>query len=144
MSTNDPMTQERLHAIRKRLSDVGAPWEFAPTPDGDGGEVIRVGEQGGPIAWGINIDAAGLIAHAPQDLTDLLAEVERLRALTTVTDAMVERGSRAFYEYPTPGIDVSLRTDWDRLTKASPDVADNYRAHTRALLGAALDTGEGS
>lgn len=66
------------------------------------------------------------------------------RALTTVDDDMVERGARAFYEYPTPGVDASLRTDWDRLTKASPDVADNWRAHMRAVLDAALGTGEGS
>ena len=142
MSTNEPMTQERLEAIRARLADVGAIWKYAATPTGDG-EVITVGQEG-PIAWGIDIDSAALIAHAPQDLADLLAEVKRLRALTTVDKDMVERGARAFYEYPTPGLDASLRTDWDRLAAASPDVADNYRAHVRAVLGAALGTGEGS
>ena len=142
MSTNDPMTQERLDAIRGRLSDVGAIWKYAPTPTGDG-EVITVGQEGS-IAWGIDIDSAALIAHAPQDLADLLAEVERLRARLTVDEDMVKRGSRAFYEYPTPGIDASLRTDWDRLTKASPDVADSYCAHVRAVLDAALGTEEGA
>lgn len=144
MSTNEPMTQERLDAIRARLSDVGAPWEFAPTPNGDGGEVIRVGEQGGPIAWGIDIDAAGLIAHAPEDLADLLAEVERLRAQRTVTEDMMERAARTFYEYPMMKLDASLRTNWDRLTTISPDVADNHRTHAAAALTAALTPDESS
>ena len=90
---HEPMTQERLEAIRARLADVGAIWKYAATPTGDG-EVITVGQEG-PIAWGIDIDSAALIAHAPQDLADLLAEVKRLRALTTVDDAMVERGAFA-------------------------------------------------
>ena len=90
---HEPMTQERLDAIRARLADVGAIWKYAATPTGDG-EVITVGQEG-PIAWGIDIDSAALIAHAPQDLADLLAEVKRLRALTTVDDAMVERAARA-------------------------------------------------
>lgn len=104
MSTNDPMTQEQLDAIRERL-DCGTP--------------------------------------TTEDVSTLLAEVERLRARPTVDEDMVKRGSRAFYEYPTPGIDASLRTDWDRLTKASPDVADSYCAHVRAVLDAALGTGGG-
>lgn len=66
------------------------------------------------------------------------------RALTTVDDAMVERAARAFYEDPTPGVDASLRTDWDRLAKASPDVADKYRRSMTAALDAALGTVEGS
>lgn len=64
------------------------------------------------------------------------------RALTTVDDAMVERALRAFYECPTPGVDASLRTDWDRLVAASPDVADNYRRGMTAALDAALGTVE--
>lgn len=75
-------------------------------------------------------------------IVELLAEVKRLRALTTVTDDMAERAARVFYEYPTPGVDVSLRTDWDRLAKASPDVADKYRRSMTAALDAVLGTGE--
>lgn len=118
MSTNEPMTREQLDAIQKRAGEV---------------TTLR--------SASFN-DWQELALHLSECVDDLLAEVGRLRALTTVDEDMVERGSRAFYEYPTPGIDVSLRTDWDRLTKASPDVADNYRAHTRAVLNAALDTGE--
>lgn len=137
---HEPMTQERLEAIRARLADVGAIWKYAATPTGDG-EVITVGQEG-PIAWGIDIDSAALIAHAPQDLADLLAEVERLRALTTVDDDMVERAARAYFEDPIPSVDASLRPKWDPLVAAYPGVADNYRRHMRAALDAALGTGE--
>ena len=137
---HEPMTQERLEAIRARLADVGAIWKYAATPTGDG-EVITVGQEG-PIAWGIDIDSAALIAHAPQDLADLLAEVERLRALTTVDDDMVERAARAYFEDPIPSVDASLRPKWDPLVAAYPGVADNYRRHMRAALDVALGTGE--
>ena len=136
MSTNEPMTQERLDAIRARLSDVGAIWKYAPTPTGDG-EVITVGQEGS-IAWGIDIDSAALIAHAPQDLADLLAEVDRLRALTTVDDAMVERAARALYLRES---DWSSEAKWDRL----PEFArESWRKTARAALDAALGTGEGA
>lgn len=104
-----PMTQEELDTIQERVDDM---WET---------------------------DANFVAAYAREDVPALLAEVERLRARLTVDDAMVERAARAFYEDPTPGVDVSLCTDWDRLIKASPDVADKYRAAVRAALDAALD-----
>lgn len=93
MTEQTPMTQERLEAIRARLAGVGAIWKYAPTPAGDS-EVITVGQEG-PIAWGIDIDSAALIAHAPEDLTDLLAEVERLRERLTVDDEMIRRANEA-------------------------------------------------
>lgn len=68
MSTNDPMTQERLDAIRERVDDM---WET---------------------------DANFVAAYAREDVPALLAEVERLRARLTVDDAMVERGVRAHRE----------------------------------------------
>ena len=130
---HEPMTQERLEAIRARLADVGAIWKYAATPTGDG-EVITVGQEG-PIAWGIDIDSAALIAHAPQDLADLLAEVKRLRALTTVDDAMVERAARVSYG----------PVAWGRLLEAGDDPTSIaatqisvHRAMTRAVLDAAL------
>ena len=133
---HEPMTQERLEAIRARLADVGAIWKYAATPTGDG-EVITVGQEG-PIAWGIDIDSAALIAHAPQDLADLLAEVKRLRALTTVDDAMVERAARALY---LREISWSSEAKWDRL----PDpVKRMWRLKAEAVLDAAHGTGEGA
>lgn len=146
MSANEPMTQEQLDAIQEREAKATTgPWGVdGPAQCGpeDSLSVYPV-KGGGALAYMQPLwDDAQFIAHAREDIPALLAEVDRLRALTTVTNEMIERGARAFYEYPTPGLDASLRTDWDRLTKASPDVADNYRAHTRATLDAALGTGE--
>lgn len=131
---HEPMTQERLEAIRARLADVGAIWKYAATPTGDG-EVITVGQEG-PIAWGIDIDSAALIAHAPQDLADLLAEVKRLRALLTVDDAMVERAARVLY---LREIAWSSKAEWDHL----PDpVKKMWHLKAGAVLDAVHDTGE--
>ena len=149
MNTNEPITQERLDAIRARLSDVGAIWKYAPTPTGDG-EVITVGQEGS-IAWGIDIDSAALIAHAPEDLADLLAEVARLRHFeSTVSwrhgdttdgktrDAMVEKAARTLY---LREISWSSEAKWDRL----PDpVKRMWRLKAEAVLDAALGTGEGA
>lgn len=91
MSTNDPMTQGQLDAIRERL-DCGTP--------------------------------------TTADVSALLAEVERLRALTTVDDAMVERGKAAHHE---------AFNAWK--AKRSLEDADNRKsAAMRAALDAALST----
>ena len=68
MSTNDPMTQEQLDAIRERLSARGV----------KNGERDMRAEQ-------------SFAREAPQDITNLLAEVERLRARLTVDDEMEHR-----------------------------------------------------
>ena len=136
---HEPMTQERLEAIRARLADVGAIWKYAATPTGDG-EVITVGQEG-PIAWGIDIDSAALIAHAPQDLTDLLAEVKRLRALTTVDDAMVKRAKRAFGAAAAQVSSIPLGMSEHMFIDS---VGLQHQHAIRAALDAALGTGEGS
>lgn len=136
---HEPMTQERLDAIRARLSDVGAIWKYAATPTGDG-EVITVGQEG-PIAWGIDIDSAALIAHAPQDLADLLAEVERLRARLTVDDAMVERAKRAFGAAAAQVSSIPLGMSEDMFIDS---VGLQHQHAIRAVLDAALGTGEGA
>ena len=136
MSTT-PMTQERLDAIRARLSDVGAIWKYAPTPTGDG-EVITVGQEGS-IAWGIDIDSAALIAHAPEDLADLLAEVARLRALTTVDDAMVERAKRAFGAAAAQVSSIPLGMSEDMFIDS---VGLQHQHAIHAALDAAYNSGE--
>lgn len=91
-------------------------------------------------------------------LTD--AEAETLRALaresaTTVsnyaldaltpldTDDAIERGARALYERPTPALEPSQRTSWDRVVTLSPFyTAEAYRNHARAVLDAALGGGQ--
>lgn len=90
MSTNEPMTQEQLGAIRERVEvATDGPWAV----DSDDPSYIIHSERGGwdglVIAQVADQDGAlfpvehngALIAHAPQDLTDLLAEVRRLHAL---------------------------------------------------------------
>ena len=138
MTEQTSMTPERLEAIRARLADVGAIWKYAPTPTGDG-EVITVGQEG-PIAWGIDIDSAALIAHAPQDLADLLAEVKRLRALTTVDKAMVERAKRAFGAATAQVSSIPLGMSEDMFIDS---VGLQHQHAIRAVLDAALGTGEG-
>lgn len=145
MNTNNPMTREQLDAIRERVGAVGpiqparygtAPYEvydFTEYEDGD---------MGGYVTLGSPREAdAEFITHAYTDVPALLAEVERLRALTTVDDDMVGRAARAFYEYPTPGVDVSLTPGWDRLTATSPDIATAYHNRIRAALEAAHNPG---
>ena len=144
---HEPMTQERLEAIRARLADVGAIWKYAATPTGDG-EVITVGQEG-PIAWGIDIDSAALIAHAPQDLTDLLAEVERLRALLTVDEDMVERAAgtlfkQDFLERNPWADDARAQHSLDQVRVSTPKAWGQYLQVVRAALDAALGTGEES
>ena len=153
MNTHEPMPQERLDAIQERV-DAATPGPWAADSDDpayiiypeqggwDGLVIAHVAEQDGAL---FPVEHNGsLIAHAPQDLTDLLAEVERLRARPAVTEDMVERGALAFYEHPTPGVDVSLTPGWDRLTATSPDVATAYRNRIRAALEAALNPQEGT
>lgn len=147
MSTNEPMTQEQLDAIQERVEvATDGPW----TVDSDDPAYIIYPEKGGwdglVIAHVAEQDGAlfpvehngSLIAHAPQDLADLLAEVERLRALTTVDDAMVERVARESYGPQR----------WDRILSEWPILAPvklaAHRAMTRAVLNAALNPGEGS
>lgn len=77
MTEQTPMTQEQLNAIQERVDAVQA-----DPPDEDW-------SYGAGIAW------VPFCEHAREDIPALLAEVKRLRALTTVDDAMVERAARA-------------------------------------------------
>ena len=146
---HEPMTQERLNAIRGRL-DARTPgeWEasgreidaLAPS----WGEVVSTEVNcmnycyGGTGRGVEHAEDAELIAHAPQDLADLLAEVERLRARPTVDEDMVERAAMVMCTRTThPG----ARRGWDRATPAAKDA---WREDARAVLDAVLGTGEGA
>lgn len=144
MSTNDPMTQERLDAIQERL-DARTPgqWEasgreieaLAPSWC----EVVSAAVDCTGYCYG-GIDRAedaDLIGHAPEDLAGLLAEVERLRALTTVDDDMVERAAVVLGNRRHRGI----HRGWGGATSAA---RDGWRDEARAVLDAALGTGEGA
>ena len=141
MNTNEPITQERLDAIQARVDGAtGGPWGCY----GDGAhEVFDAGEysdgdRGEVVAAVIDkLSDAVFIAEAREDIPALLAEVKRLRALTTVTDDMVERAARAM-------CDIEAQADqamWDKLDEDERDV---WRIDARAALDAALNTGEES
>jgi len=139
------MTQERLDAIRERVDASSAPWMPAK-PD----EVYRA-EDGKQVAWNLDPEDVDLIAHAPDDLADLLAEVQRLKRFESIVswrygdttdgktrDAMVEKAARTLY---LREISWSSEAKWDRL----PDpVKRMWRLKAEAVLDAAHGTGEGA
>ena len=147
MTSHNPMTQERLDAIRERVEvATDGPWAV----DSDDPSYIIYSERGGwdglVIAQVADQDGAlfpvehngALIANAPQDLADLLAEVDRLRERLTVDDAMVEKATRTLY---LREFSWSSEAMWDRL----PDpVKRMWRLKAEAVLDAALGTGEGA
>ena len=142
---HEPMTQERLDAIRERVDASSAPWMPAK-PD----EVYRA-EDGKQVAWNLDPEDVDLIAHAPDDLADLLAEVQRLKRFESIVswrygdttdgktrDAMVEKAARTLY---LREISWSSEAKWDRL----PDpVKRMWRLKAEAVLDAAHGTGEGA
>ncbi|MDO4920077.1 hypothetical protein [Kocuria sp.] len=143
-----PLRPERLAGIRGRVEDATpGPWEWwgeadlraVSVPDPESSEwpdsCMPVTNEDGQIE---SSNDAELIAHAPQDLADLLDEVERLRARLTVDDDMAERAARALF------LSDSLRnteSKWDRLPEY---VRDSWRDDARTILDAALGTQEGA
>lgn len=132
--TTEPMTQEQLDAIRGReaKATVG-PWGVdgpAQCGPNDTLAVYHV-EDGGTVAYvQPSWDDAEFIAHARDDISALLAEVERLRALTTVDEDMVKRATHG------------IAAHWhDMHTNES---LGHQRALARAALDAALNPGAGS
>ena len=102
MSTNEPMTREQLDAIQARVDAAqNTPWQRGeddePMPSNDDYMSTVNDHDGDPVGYcpdcGVrsyySAQIADLIAHAPQDLTDLLAEVKRLSAELTAVDADV-------------------------------------------------------
>lgn len=89
MSTNEPITQERLDAIRARVDSVEFPDNEHLTVTNSQEKLVCWVERSpldGSIVSGAVVatvhagpQSAELFAHAPQDITDLLAEVERLQ-----------------------------------------------------------------
>lgn len=148
MSTNEPMTQEQLDAIRERV-DTATDGPWAPWLDQDGkphmhgrlmvgvaAGVIPDGETwvegpdvNNPVAETYTPEDRTFISHAREDVPALLAEVHRLRALTTVDDDMVERGARAAYGPKA----------WDKLDLRDPMTVvqrSAFMAQIRAALEA--------
>ena len=133
MSTNNPMTQEQLDAIRGRVTAAThGPWcHWSGWDQRDNCVKSDSREDMHTVADVIpEADDAQFIAHAREDVPALLAEVERLRARLTVDDDMVERATHA------------IAAHWhDMHTNES---LGRQRALAIAALDAALGTGERS
>lgn len=150
MNTSEPMTQGRLDEIEAALSYASHwPWSvetrghlITHVNDADGIPIGMCHECTNDATY--EAPDADLIAHAPEYITDLLAEVERLRARLTVDDDMVERAARAYFEYQKPGELAAHPMSWERLTTTCPSIADTYRDRLCAVMDAALGTGEQS
>ena len=133
MNTNEPMTEERLHAIRSRVNAAtSGPWgcygdgahevfDAGEYDDGDPGELVA------PVVTKLN-DAV-FIAHARTDMPALLAEVDRLRARPAVTEDMVERAARAMSSIISCG-----SGPWESLSEVTRDI---WLQTSRAALNAA-------
>lgn len=113
MSTNDPIPQERLDAIKVRADSV---------------TTLRTASFN---------DWQELALHLSEDADTLITEVERLRALTTVDEDMVERAALVLGNRRHRGI----HRGWSGATSAA---RDGWRDEARAALDAALNPGEGS
>jgi len=142
---HEPMTQERIDAIRGRVDAAErGPWEvengganetsqFLEGPEGS--VLVRNWRGSGYLSeeyvW-VEKPNAEFIAHAREDIPALLAEVKRLRALTIVDDGMVERAAftlaRRFEKHPYLRVGA---------------VGHDFTPDARAALDAALGTGEG-
>ena len=91
--------------------------------------------------------AEGFISHGGHrirniTLSDALDEIERLRALTTINDNMVEKACQVYTDDPYRPAKGTLRTTWETLVQVSPQAADDRRSAIRAALEAALNPKE--
>lgn len=122
MSTTNPMTRVQLDEIRERLSARGV----------KNGERDMRAEQ-------------SFAREAPQDITNLLAEVERLRARLTVDEDMVERVAREL-AYMEPDEEWPSNSDLGGGPCGTRD--DEYRAgmheQAREIIAVVFNTQEGS
>ena len=138
MSTNDPMTQERLDAIQARL-DARTPGEW----EASGREIEALAPSWCEVV-SATVDCTGycyagidraedadLIAHAPEDLAYLLAEVEALRPRAALADAMIERVARDTAAKES----FTSRRQWEDLPH---DERTHLRAHAHRVLTADL------
>ncbi len=103
MTTTNPMTPERQAEIEARLeAATPGPWSssredmdsYIPSTDGDTNLVVfvyRDPHERIPVMGGSERPDARLIAAAPTDIRDLLAEVSRLRGENERLEATVLR-----------------------------------------------------
>ena len=111
----EPLTSEGLASIRETFTEC----------------------EGQMAEWGMLEDF--FAEEALNSMDRLLMEVDRLHALTTVTEEKVEQGAEAFYTSDHTGVDYPA---WSAVCAEFPNVADTYRRGVRAALEAVLNGGE--
>lgn len=135
MSTNEPMTQERLDAIREREAKATAgPWDVEGSAYCGPLDTLTVYpvEDGGALAYvQPSWEDAEFIAHAREDVPALLAEVERLRTRAALADAMIDRVARDTAAKEP----FTSRRQWEDLPH---DERTHLRAHAHRVLAADL------
>ena len=141
------MSDERLEQIHARAAAATpGPWEAWDTGDPPAEDeaqawIVTPGSLHLATLYAGDPSAnATFAAHAREDIPALLAEVERLRSITTITDEMVERGAEAFYH--GRGGEPGFGPQWDAICADWPEIATVYRRGVRAALEAALGGGE--
>lgn len=107
----------------------------------------RLGATDGALhcGWddGLDEPMQEVVANAHADLADALDEIERLRALTTITDDMVARAEEALvYTMGQESYGADWISEWEGWTVV--DGTYDMPSAVRAALDAALGTGEGS
>lgn len=137
------MSDERLEQVRARAAAATpGPWEAWDTGDPPAEDEAR--------AWIVTPGSlhlatlyagdpsanATFAAHAREDIPALLAEVERLRSITTITDEMVERGALALADeekWPT-----NEELGGGLTGTRGDELRDSCRDEARRILEAAL------
>lgn len=136
MNTTEPMPQEQLDAIQRRVeSATEGPWSHWSGFDQRDNCIKSDTDEGMYTVAEVVSEAsdARFVARAREDVPALLAEVERLRAQPTVDKVMVERVARAL---------CNMHSDpwtWDEATEIRRDY---WRKDARAALDAALNPEE--
>ena len=133
-------SEQREQEIRELIQNASPlPWQSARDLMSDA-VVDAKGDDIGHLE-ACSEENTALAVNAPQDLADLLAEVERLRARLTVDDAMVERAKRAFGAAAAQVSSIPLGMSEDMFIDS---VGLQHQHAIRAVLDAALGTGEGA
>ena len=148
MNTTEPMPQEQLDAIQRRVeSATEGPWAHWAGREQWANCIKSDTDEGMYTVAEVVSEAsdAKFISRAREDIPALLAEVQRLRALTTVDDDMVERATQALWSTAVgevgqgalDGARPGTRVTWDEV---HPDTKESWRRDARAALNAVLGT----
>lgn len=136
--SDERLSDERLEQIKARFGAVpDAPWKWIDedmlcgmSPDGEAVDDTVLD------ARHIAAPEMEFFEHSKADIAALLAEVHQLRALTTITNEMIERAAAALYRFDTG-------CSWNE--DANSGERNDYRESVRLVLESILgDVGDAS